>query len=50
MENYSVAKKNENLPFPIWTMLSEISLRKANTIYHLYVESKEDNQEISLKS
>ena len=27
-------------------MLSEISQRKANTIYHLYVESKEYNQEI----
>ena len=45
MEYYSAMKKNEIMPFAaMWmdleyTMLSEISQRKTNTI-HLYVESK----------
>ena len=46
IEYYSVIKKNEILPFAkTWmdfegVMLSEISQRKTNTVYHLYVESK----------
>jgi len=45
-EYYSAAKKNETLPFATTWMglksviLSEISQRKTNILYHLYVESK----------
>ena len=43
---FSAIKKNEILPFAtVWmdldnTVLSEISQRKTNTVYHLYVKSK----------
>ena len=45
MEYYSAIKKNEIMPFvATWmdleiVMLSEVSQRKTNIIYHLYVES-----------
>ena len=46
MEFYSAIKMNEILPFAAtWTqlemiMLSEVSQKKTNTIYHLYAETK----------
>ena len=46
MAYYSAIKKNEIIPFAtVWMdleiiILSEISQRKTNTIYHLYVDSK----------
>ena len=49
MEYYSAIKKNEVMPFSATWMdleiiiLSEISQRKTNIIYHLYVESKKND-------
>ena len=46
MEYYlAIKKKNEILSSATWVdvesiMLSEISHRKTNTVYHLYMESK----------
>ena len=46
VEYYSAVKRNEITPFATTWMdleiiiLSEVSQRKTNTIYHLYVESK----------
>ena len=44
MQYYSATQKNEILPFAATWMdienISEVSQRKTNTIYHLYVESK----------
>ena len=46
MKYYSALKKNEIMPFaatwmnPEISILSEVSQRKKNIMYHLYVESK----------
>jgi len=46
MESYSAIKKNEIMPFsntwmdPQIVILSKVSHRKRNTIYHLYMESR----------
>ena len=46
MEYYLAIKKNEIMPFAATWMdleiiiLSEVSQRKTNTLYHLYVESE----------
>ena len=50
MEYYAAVRKNEILPLAAtWVdmegiMLSEISQRKTNTVYYLYVESKKYNK------
>ena len=56
MEYHSAIKKNEILPFAITRMdlegitLSEISqTKKKNTIYHLYVEAKNENKLANIK-
>ena len=49
-------KKNEILPFAaMWMdpkniMLSEVSQRKTNTVYHLYVDSKNNANESTYKT
>ena len=46
MEYYSAIKKNKTMPFAATQVeletlkLSEVTERKTNTVYHLYVESK----------
>jgi len=46
MESYSAIKKNEIMPFsntwmdPQIVILSKVSHRKINTVYHLYMESR----------
>ena len=57
LEYYSVMKKNEVMPFSATWMdlqiiiLSEVSQRKTNIIYHLYVESnKNDTKELIYKT
>ena len=56
VEYYSAVKKNETLPFAAtWldleiSLLSEVSQRKTNIIYHLHVESnKNDTKELIYK-
>ena len=57
MEYYSAIKKNEIMPFAATWMdleiitLSEVSQTKANIkLYHLYVESKNDTNELTYQT